>query len=62
MNSCTKTLPGIPVVVEVRPEVAGHYPPTVGSFNLSLDAIREVLSDRPLRRPNRTRPVRMERE
>ena len=55
----TITLPGKPVSMAVRGSLpmTSRVPVTSGTSLCTFDAVKNLLSDKPLRRPNRTRPI-----
>ncbi len=59
-KQATKTIPGKPFDVKVEPIVptnaADHL--TSGTIAASFKTVENLLSSKPLRRPNRTRPIR----
>lgn len=59
MKNNTITRPGrdLGIVEILPPKGARQATPTVGSAVLDFDKMKNLLSDKPLRRPNRTRPL-----
>jgi len=55
----TLTLPGksISMMVKGSQPLTSRAPVTSGTALSDFDAVKGLLSDKPLRRPNRTRPV-----
>jgi len=55
----TLTLPGksISMMVKGSQPLTTRVPVTSGTALYDFDAVKGLLSDKPLRRPNRTRPV-----
>jgi hypothetical protein len=53
-----RTVPGRVISIKVaQPAAAGSASTTTATVLASFHAIKEVLSDKPLRRPNRLRPI-----
>lgn len=54
--SNTQTIPGKCIRFDLSHDVTDAAPNTTGTLTPRFDAIRKVLSDKPCRRPNRSRP------
>jgi hypothetical protein len=53
-----RTIPGKAVFIKVsHPIVPGKAPCTTSTILASFDSVKHLLSNKPLRRPNRTRPL-----
>ena len=58
-NRQTTEIPGLSIQMHqrIRTQVGGEPPATLGSSVMLFETARHFLSEKPLRRPNRTRPI-----
>lgn len=53
----TRQIVGPSISMSITGQVPPNAKPSVGNGLVSFDKIKPFLSDKPLRRPNRTRPI-----
>jgi len=57
-NQTCRTVPGKSLAVKIaQPVIAEAASTATATILASFDAIKHMLSDKPLRRPNRTKPL-----